>query len=199
MALNKIQSFSKRSFDIFVSLIGLIILGGLILLLWLLATISTKKNGLYGQVRVGKDGSLFKMYKLRTMRGAPNINHITVKGDSKITRVGQFMRFFKLDEMPQLYNVLIGEMSMVGPRPDVPGYADKLKGDDRIILSVKPGITGPATLKYRNEEEVLSKQIDPITYNNEVIWKDKVVINKEYVKNWTFLKDIKLIVQTIFN
>ena len=106
-------------------------------------------------------------------------------------------RKYKIDELPQLINVLKGDMSFVGPRPDVPGYADKLEGEDRIILSIKPGITGPATLKYKNEEEILANVDDPVKYNNQVIWPDKVKINKEYIKNWSLKKDIEYILKTI--
>lgn len=122
---------------------------------------------------------------------------VTVQGDPRITPVGEFLRRWKLDEIPQLWNVLLGEMSFVGPRPDVQGYADKLKGDDRKILELRPGITGPATLKYRNEEEILAQQKDPDRYNDEVIFPDKVNINKQYLKEISFVKDIKYIIQTI--
>jgi lipopolysaccharide/colanic/teichoic acid biosynthesis glycosyltransferase len=124
---------------------------------------------------------------------------ITLKGDSRVTIFGNFLRRFKLDELPQLYNVFIGDMSLVGPRPDIIGYADKLEGKDRIILTVKPGITGPATLAFRHEESILSNQDDPFTYNNEVIWLKKIELNRQYVENWSFKKDINYILQTIFN
>ncbi len=104
-----------------------------------------------------------------------------------------------MDEIPQLWNVLIGDMSLVGPRPDVPGYADKLTGEDRLILNVRPGITGPATLKYRDEEQLLARHDDPKKYNDEVIWKDKVEINKEYVKNWSFKNDLRILWDTFFS
>jgi len=122
---------------------------------------------------------------------------ITTKNDPRITSVGRFLRRFKLDELPQLINVLKGDMSFVGPRPDVPGFADKLKGKDRIILSIRPGITGPATLKYRNEEEILAKQPNPDKYNAEVIYPDKIRINREYVENYSFWKDMGYIIRTI--
>ena len=123
---------------------------------------------------------------------------ITVENDPRITNFGRFIRKFKLDELPQLINIVLGEMSFVGPRPDVEGYADKLTGEDRIILSVKPGITGPATLVFRNEESVLARQKDPIDYNNNVIWPEKIKINREYIENWTFKKDLLIIFKTIF-
>jgi lipopolysaccharide/colanic/teichoic acid biosynthesis glycosyltransferase len=121
---------------------------------------------------------------------------VTVRGDKRITPLGAHLRCWKLDELPQFWNVLKGDMSVVGPRPDVPGYADKLTGDDRIILTIRPGVTGPATLKYRNEEEILAQQPDLKRYNNEVIFPDKVRINKEYVDNYSFMRDIRYIIKT---
>ena len=126
-------------------------------------------------------------------------NFITVRDDPRLTAFGKYLRKYHLDELPQLFNVLIGDMSFVGPRPDVAGYADLLQGDDRIILSVRPGITGPATLKFKNEDALLSQQPDPKAYNDKVIWKEKVRINKEYIMNWTLLGDINYIFKTIFN
>ena len=123
---------------------------------------------------------------------------ISVKGERRITPLGAVLRRYKLDELPELWNVLIGDMSFVGPRPDVPGYADKLEGNDRRILQLKPGITGPASLKYRNEEELLAEQDDPQRYNDEVLFPDKVRINIEYLDNWSFGYDIKIIIYTVF-
>jgi len=195
--LNKKQEFIKRSFDFFFSLIGLVFLIVPILILIVLATISTKKNGLFWQQRVGKQAKLFTMYKIRTMVGKDDEGSITLSGDSRITSFGGFLRLFNLDELPQLFNVLIGDMSLVGPRPDVPGYADVLEGRDRLVLSVKPGITGPATLKYRNEDKLLAMQKNPLKYNDDIIWEEKIRINIKYIENWTFIGDIKYIVQTI--
>ncbi len=124
---------------------------------------------------------------------------ISVAGERRITPLGAKLRKYKLDELPELWNVLKGEMSFVGPRPDVPGYADRLQGQDRDILKLKPGITGPASIKYKNEEELLSKQEDPVKYNDEVIFPDKVRINLDYLYNWSFRKDIVYIYQTIFD
>lgn len=139
------------------------------------------------------------MYKIRTMKGGLlDDNYITTKNDKRITEFGKFLRLFKLDELPQLFNVLIGNMSFVGPRPDVEGYADKLEGDNRIILSVKPGITGPATLKFKHEELILENQNNPKKYNDEIIWPEKVKINIQYIVNWSLLYDIKYIIKTIF-
>ena len=122
---------------------------------------------------------------------------VTTRHDPRITRVGRILRSTKVDELPQLLNVLLGHMSIVGPRPDVPGFADRLSGDDRIVLSIRPGITGPATLEFRNEEELLSSQSDPERYNREVIWPKKVELNREYVANYSFWKDFGYIWRTI--
>ena len=115
------------------------------------------------------------------------------------TSFGKFLRRYKLDELPQLFNVIKGDMSFVGPRPDIEGFADVLEGEDRIILEIKPGVTGPATIKYKNEEVLLSQQVDPENYNRTIIWKDKVEINKMYIKNWSFYLDLKYIIQSITN
>ena len=197
--LSKKQQINKRIFDFLLAAIGIIIFLVPILFLILLATISTKQFGLFTQQRVGQHAKLFSMYKIRTMMIHDDDNFITIKNDPRITFIGKFLRNYKLDELPQLFNVLQGDMSFVGPRPDVQGYADHLKNDDLIILSVKPGITGPATLQYRIEEEILARQQDPKKYNDTVIWIEKVKINKVYVENWSFLGDINYIVQTIFN
>lgn len=177
------------------ALILLILLVGLIICMLIISTIDTKEFGLFTQNRIGKEGKIFKIYKIRSMIGVQE-NWITTKSH-QITKFGAFLRKYKLDELPQLLNILKGEMSFVGPRPDVLGYADQLKGEDRIILTVKPGITGPAQLKYRREEEILSKVEDSVWYNDHVIWPDKVLINKEYVKDWSFKKDICYIIKTI--
>jgi len=197
--LHQHQKIIKRLFDLFFSFLGLLIFLTPIFILIVLATISTNKNGLYRQNRIGLAGSVFIMYKIRSMKLGESNNGLTLINDARITRFGRFIRTYKLDELPQLWNVLKGDMSLVGPRPDIPGYADNLKGGDRLILSVRPGITGPATLKYMNEEEVLSKQLDPLEYNNQVIWKDKVELNKQYIKNWSFTQDIKYIIETILS
>jgi len=130
-----------------------------------------------------------------------NLNHggssVTVRGESRITPLGRVLRKYKLDELPGLWNILAGDMSFVGPRPDVPGYADKLSGTDRRLLEIRPGLTGPATLKYADEEELLSQQDDPVRFNNEVIFPDKVRINLNYMDNWSFRLDIKIIFRTL--
>jgi lipopolysaccharide/colanic/teichoic acid biosynthesis glycosyltransferase len=194
--MSKKNKLIKRIFDFLLSLIGLLITWPIILIAWIIASIETKSNGFFLQKRVGENGKLFTIIKIKTMY-PNNGSSVTTANDSRITKSGKFFRKYKIDELPQLINVLKGDMSFVGPRPDVPGYADKLEGEDRIILSIKPGITGPATLKYKNEEEILARVNDPIKYNNEVIWPDKVKINKEYIKNWSLKKDIEYILKTI--
>lgn len=153
---------------------------------------------IYKQKRVGQGGRLFVMYKFSSMFVGHSGSSVSVKGESRITPLGAVLRKYKLDELPELWNVFIGDMSFVGPRPDVPGYADKLQGDDRRILLLKPGITGPASLKYRNEEELLAEQDNPQKYNDEVLFPDKVRINVEYLDNWSFWNDIKIIMYTVF-
>ena len=190
------DKIKKRIFDFSLALIGLIFTWPIIIIAWVIASIETKSNGFFLQKRVGEGGRLFTIIKIKTMY-PNNGSTVTTANDNRITKSGKFFRKYKIDELPQLINVLKGDMSFVGPRPDVPGYADKLKGEDRVILSIKPGITGPATLKYKNEEEILAGVDDPIRYNNEVIWPDKVKINKEYIKNWSLKKDIEYIVKTI--
>ena len=197
--LNRCQKLIKRFFDLFFSFIGLIIAAIPLVILLVLTTISTGKFGLYSQNRVGLHGQLFVMYKVRSMKEGDDSIGVTLRNDPRITRFGRFLRKFKLDEIPQLWNVFIGEMSLVGPRPDIPGYADELVGEDRIVLSVKPGITGPATIKYKNEEALLATQTDPIHYNDSIIWKDKIDINKQYIKNWSLGEDITYILKTIFS
>lgn len=196
--LSKKQQIVKRLFDLVFSFIGIVILLLPILALILIVTISTQKFGLFSQKRVGLKAKIFTMYKIRTMRFHSDEDFITIIDDPRTTSIGKLLRAYKLDEIPQLFNVLIGNMSFVGPRPDVIGYADKLIGEDRIVLSIKPGITGPATIKYRNEEKLLAHQINPKEYNDTIIWKEKVKINKEYIKNWSFLGDINYIFKTIF-
>lgn len=153
---------------------------------------------LFRQKRVGKDGRLFTMVKFRSMIVDHDGSSVSVAGESRITPLGAKLRKYKLDELPELWNVLIGEMSFVGPRPDVPGYADVLTGDEREVLKLRPGITGPASLKYRNEEELLALVDDPQKYNDQVIFPDKVRINRYYLHHYSFLMDIKLIYATVF-
>lgn len=186
----------KRLFDLCLSiaLIPLLIIP--ILVLILLSSIDTGKFGLYQQPRVGQYGKQFQIYKIRTLRaGKHDLGHL----NKHATSLGRLLRSNRLNELPQIFNVLFGNMSFVGPRPDLPGFADTLQGEDRMILKVKPGITGPATLKYKDEEQLLSQQLDPETYNRTIIWPDKVEINKKYVKNWSFSLDLNILWKTIFN
>jgi lipopolysaccharide/colanic/teichoic acid biosynthesis glycosyltransferase len=155
---------------------------------------------IFKQERVGQFGVIFNIYKIRTMKNnvENNDNFVTTANDDRILPFGKWLRRTKLDEIVELVNVLKGDMSLVGPRPDVEGYADKLEGDDRKILELRPGITGPASLKYINEEEILAKASNPKQYNDEVIFPDKVKINLEYYNNRTFWGDIRIILNTIF-
>lgn len=190
--------FVKYIFDRFVSLIGLLVLWPLLLLVAIVIKCKMP-NGpvIFKQQRVGKNGRLFTMYKFRSMLVGHGGSSVSVAGESRITPLGAKLRKYKLDELPELWNVLIGDMSFVGPRPDVPGYADMLKGADREILRLRPGITGPASLKYRNEEELLAKQENPQKYNDEVIFPDKVRINRYYLYHYSFVKDIQIIICTV--
>jgi lipopolysaccharide/colanic/teichoic acid biosynthesis glycosyltransferase len=189
----------KRIFDSSSSLLGLVILFPLLILISFAIKIGSSGPILFLQKRVGKDGKQFILIKFRSMMiNQESNNTATAKGDDRITTIGVFLRKYKLDELPELWNVLKGEMSLVGPRPDVPGYADNLKGEDRKVLKLRPGITGTASLKYANEEEILSAQDDPQKYNDEVIFPDKVKVNLEYYKNQSLWLDIKIIFATIF-
>lgn len=187
----------KRIFDFTAALFGILLLWPLLLVVAILIKVKMPGPIFFTQKRVGQHGKLFTMIKLRTMKVNHGGNSISVKGESRITPLGATLRKYKLDELPGLWNVLRGDMSFVGPRPDVPGYADQLQGDDRRILLLKPGITGPASMKYSNEEEILALQVDPVKYNDEVIYPDKVRINLAYLDNQSFLLDIKIIVYTV--
>jgi len=196
--MNAWGRFIKRAFDIVFSIVGILLTGWIILIAIVIASIETKSFGLFMQKRVGREGKLFNVFKIKTMKPLVGMETtITTANDMRITKNGKFFRNTKIDELPQLFNVLFGSMSFVGPRPDVEGYADKLEGEDRVILTVRPGITGPASLKYKNEELLLAEQPDPKRYNDEVIWVDKVAINMNYIKEWTFAKDIYYIIKTV--
>jgi len=192
------QIIIKGVFDFLLALVWLVLAAPIIILAWIIASIETRSNGFFLQDRVGKNGQLFTLIKIKTMKLVLGVNtNVTQQNDIRITKIGAFFRRTKIDELPQLWNVLIGQMSFVGPRPDVSGYADKLTGDAKIILSIRPGITGPSSLKYINEEELLSNQDNPRRYNDEVIWPDKVKINVDYVNNWSFMNDLNYIYLTI--
>lgn len=196
--LHPVNRMAKRTFDITLAVLGLLLFGWLMLLVALLATLDTGQNGFFTQTRVGQDGRLFRTIKIRTMRKMAGVTTtVTSAGDPRITRLGRFFRRTKLDELPQLVNVLLGQMSFVGPRPDVPGFADQLNGADRIILAIRPGITGPATLAFRHEEQLLAAQTDPEQYNREVIYPEKVRLNRVYIENYTLRQDFSYLVQTV--
>ena len=180
------------------ALIGLLVLWPVLLIVAVL--IKFKMPGgpvIFKQKRVGRNGRFFTMYKFRSMTVNHGGSSVSVAGESRITPLGAKLRRYKLDELPELWNVLIGDMSFVGPRPDVPGYADKLAGEEREVLNLRPGITGPASLKYRNEEELLALQADPQRYNDEVIYPDKVRINLYYLRHYSFVKDLQMMVCTV--
>lgn len=188
----------KFLFDRFASFFGLLLIWPLLIIFAILIKIKMPGGpAFFTQKRVGLNGKLFTMYKFRSMTVGHSGSSISVAGESRITPFGAILRKYKIDELPELWNVLKGDMSFVGPRPDVPGYADALVGKDRDVLKLRPGITGPASLKYRNEEEILAKVEDPIAYNNEVIFPDKVRINLYYYNNYSFWMDIKMILCTV--
>lgn len=188
----------KSIFDRTASFFGLVFLFPVLIVVGILIRIKMPGGPIiFKQRRVGQHGQLFTMYKFRSMTVGHSGSSVSVKGESRITPLGAKLRKYKLDELPELWNVLIGDMSLVGPRPDVPGYADKLEGENRRMLLLKPGITGPASLKYRNEEEILAEQENPQKYNDAVLFPDKVQINIEYLDNWSFWNDIKIIIYTV--
>jgi len=215
----------KYLFDRIVSFCGLLFLWPVILVTAILVKIKMPGGpAFFVQKRVGKDGKLFKCHKFRSMTVAHNGSTVSVAGDSRITPFGAKLRHYKIDELPGLWDVLIGNMSFVGPRPDVPGYADKLQGADRNVLKLRPGITGPATLKYRVEDEMIAEFVEQIKagkneqvakfanvpdfakmtdqeiavwYNDNVIYPDKVRLNCYYYRNYSFVKDIQMIIATV--
>jgi len=188
----------KRLFDIIFSIVAIVSTWWIMFIAWIVASIETKSNGLFMQERIGKDARPFMVYKIKTMKTIRGFDTtVTTSKDSRITKSGAFFRRTKIDELPQLFNVLFGSMSFVGPRPDVAGFADKLEDEDRVVLTIRPGITGPASLKYKDEEEILARQKDPERYNREIIWKDKIRINKNYINQWSFKKDIDYIIKTV--
>ena len=214
----------KWFFDRVVAFVGLCFLWPVLLIVAIMVKIKMPGGpAIFTQKRVGKGGNLFTCHKFRTMipvknnegsnakKGDKNWSSVSVAGDNRITPFGATLRHYKLDELPGLWDVLIGNMSFVGPRPDVPGYADKLEGDDRDVLKLRPGITGPATLKYRLEDEMISAyvaerqaagdtrdaQVIVVEYNDTVIYPDKVRLNKYYYENYSFVKDIEMIFATV--
>ncbi len=188
----------KYLFDRICALLGLIVASPILLVVAIMIKVKMPDGPIfYTQKRVGKDGKLFTIYKFRTMRVGTDQSSVSVAGESRITPLGEKLRRYKIDELPELWNVLLGDMSFVGPRPDVPGYADCLTGDDRRILCLRPGITGPASLKYRDEEYLLAQQANPQEYNDTIIFPDKVHLNKYYLDHYSFAKDLQMIFCTI--
>jgi len=188
----------KRCFDIIVSFLGLILLSPLLLVIILIIKLKMPGPVIFSQQRTGRNGKSFTIYKFRSMILDHGGSSISVRGDNRITPTGAKLRKYKLDELPELWNVLKGDMSFVGPRPDVPEYTERLIGEEKKILELRPGITGPATLKYSNEEEILSSVEDPQKFNDEVLWPDKVRINLEYYHKKNFFGDIIIILKTVF-
>ena len=202
----------KRVFDIIASLFGLLLLWWVYPIVAIIIKIKMPGGpAFFCQKRVGRDGKLFTCHKFRTMTVKHSGSSVSVAGDSRITPLGAKLRHYKIDELPELWDVLIGNMSFVGPRPDVPGYADQLQGEDRVVLKLRPGITGPATLKYRLEDEMISNyvaerqavgdtrdsQVIAVEYNDTVIYPDKVRLNKYYYEHYNFWKDIEMIFATV--
>ena len=209
----------KWIFDRLVSLIGLLLLWPVLIIVAILIKVKMPGPILFVQKRVGKDGKLFDCHKFRSMKVDHGGSTVSVAGESRITPLGAKLRHYKLDELPELWDVFIGNMSFVGPRPDVPGYADALKGEDREVLKLRPGITGPATMKYRDEEEQIAEFINEmkneelrmkngipadysdeqvaVWYNDTVLYPDKVRLNRYYLHHYSFIKDIQMIVYTV--
>lgn len=202
----------KWLFDRIAAFIGLAVLWPVLLIVAILVKIKMPGGpAFFVQKRVGKNGKLFKCHKFRTMTVKHNGSTVSVAGDSRITPLGAKLRHWKLDELPGLWDVFIGNMSFVGPRPDVPGYADMLTGEDCDVLKLRPGITGPATLKYRLEDEMISEYVTQkqkdgdsrpmqeiaVEYNDTVIYPDKVRLNCYYYRHYSFIKDIQMIFCTV--
>lgn len=195
--MSRAQRLGKRLFDIVFSFLVVVVALPFVVIAITVATVDTRRFGLFTQQRVGRHGRLFRVCKVRTMRNAAGpATTVTKAGDARITSVGRLLRKMKLDELPQFFNVLVGHMSVVGPRPDVPGYADRLRGGDRALLTMRPGITGPASIYFRDEEELLGNSAEPEHYNDTVLWPFKVQINLEYVENYSFAEDVRLIADT---
>ena len=203
--------FLKHLFDRIVSFVGLLLIWPVLLVIALLVRVKIGRPVFFMQDRIGKDGKPFKIHKFRTMEVGYDESPVSIAGEERITPLGAKLRHYKLDELPELWDVFIGNMSFVGPRPDVPGYADKLEGNDRDVLKLKPGITGPATLKYRLEDEMIAEyvakkqqegdlrdaQTIAVEYNDTVIYPDKVRLNCYYYRNYSFWMDIKMLFATV--
>ena len=190
----------KRIFDIIASGLGLIVLSPLFLILAIWIKLDSKGPVFYRQVRVGRDNKDFRIFKFRSMRvGADKGSLVTIGGhDPRVTRSGYFIRKFKFDELPQLINVFVGDMSLVGPRPEVRHYVNYWTPEQMHVLDVRPGITDPASIKFRNENELREKSEDPEKYYIELIMQEKIMLYLEYVDNHTFWGDIGLIFKTFW-
>lgn len=177
----------KRLFDLFFSILLIIVWSPILIIGYFVASLDTQSNGIFTQQRVGQYGKLFTIYKFRTIHPKTQ----------KISKTGKFLRRSKIDELPQLFNVLLGNMSFVGPRPDIPGYYDQLQGENRKILELKPGITSEASIKYADEETLLASKENPLEYNDTVIFLDKVKMNLDYYYKRNLINDIKIIIRTV--
>ena len=195
--LTPASRFLKRFLDLGLCVPALVLSAPLLALLGVVARWETGASGIFSQERMGRGGQRFRLHKIRTMRLGGPATHVTVLGDPRVTRFGGFLRRFKLDELPQLWNVVVGDMSLVGPRPDMPELYEGLAEEDRIILAVRPGVTGPATLRFRDEERLLQGVPDPDRYNEDVLFPAKVRLNREYVLNYRVRGDIKYLIMTI--
>lgn len=184
------QLINKRLFDFLFSGLILFLFFWLLVLGWLLAIIDTRTSGIFRQDRIGQYGKRFRIYKLRTIQVSENLQEL------QVSKIGRLLRNNKIDELPQLINVLKGEMSIVGPRPDIAGYYDTLKGENRKILELKPGLTSLASLKYYNEDVLLKKNVNLLNYNDEVLFQDKIKMNLEYYYKRNFYSDLKIIIKT---
>jgi len=192
------QRAVKRVLDLAIAAPVLVLTAPMIVGACLAARLATGQSGIFRQVRIGRDGQPFEVCKIRTMRVVEGVDtNVTTGHDVRITPAGAWMRRWKIDELPQLLNVIRGDMSLVGPRPDVPGFADLLSGADRVVLSVRPGITGPATLAFRDEERLLTTVADPESHNRTVLWPAKVALNREYVASWSVGGDVQYLVDTL--
>jgi len=188
--------FLKELFDYILASLALVVLFPLLITVGLIVGFTMGWPVVYTQIRIGQNGKPFKLHKFRSMKKIKSNTTVAASEQNRVTRFGKFMRKYKLDELPELWNIIRGDMSFVGPRPDVPGYADKLSGNDRVILQLKPGLTGAASLKYMYEEDLLAKQENPQDYNDKVIFPDKVLVNKKYMDRWTLWLDLKIIILT---
>ena len=189
----------KRLLDIAASLTGLALLCLPMAVIAAMIALTSGRPVIYAQDRVGRGGQRYRIFKFRTMRERAGFDStVTVAGDNRVTQLGKWLRRFKLDELPQLWNVLRGDMSLVGPRPDVPGYADRLSGESARLLELRPGVTGLATLVFRDEEELLARTSNPVKFNDLVLYPAKVRINLDYLNRISFVEDLRLILLTIW-